>query len=608
MPARPSVPSAAANATDIAREAFRQLAARRIPPTPENYRALYGEISGVPQTSESEATFPEEELKRLAALLEQRRQGQTRLVRELNEGIRSRDWERVIQPLADAMRSFAELQELTWGRLIQELFRQWENKSVPAGRKREMLAHVLSGSGNPRALFGRLEGLRRAWSEGDAADISLLDDADAAEIQSAADSQNAAFAPEAASPLPSAGKAGDLLPEFRALLADVLDGCITQLLADQPRLAEDAAGLAREVRAAVSLSQLEEMRQTLKRFTFRLALLIEDQTELRASLLKLLRLIIENIGELMEDDQWLHGQVAVIRDIVEKPLSQRALDDAEQRMKEIIFKQGQLKASLGEAREALKNILSGFVDHLADFAGATSDYHDAIERCARQISAATHISELEGVLKEVMGATRSIQLSAQRSRDDLNDAQQRARAAEERIQGLEKELSETSHMIRHDQLTGALNRRGLDEMLSKEIARAGRHDLPICVAMLDIDDFKKLNDSQGHVAGDQALIHLASVIRDVLRPQDTVARYGGEEFLIIFPDTAMEEASVAMQRLQRDLTRRFFMFQNQRLLITFSAGIAQLAAGEEKESVIKRADAAMYAAKKSGKNRVMLSE
>jgi diguanylate cyclase len=124
------------------------------------------------------------------------------------------------------------------------------------------------------------------------------------------------------------------------------------------------------------------------------------------------------------------------------------------------------------------------------------------------------------------------------------------------------------------------------------------------VALLDIDDFKKLNDTQGHLAGDEALIHLTKVIRDTLRPQDIVARYGGEEFVILFPETVLDEAVTAMVRLQRDLTRRFFMFQNQKLLITFSAGVAELAPGEKRESVLKRVDTTMYAAKKSGKNRV----
>jgi diguanylate cyclase len=522
-----------------------------------------------------------------------------RLERDMGDAIRRQDWDLLRQALCDPLLTLNDLQHLSWGKLIGELFRQWENRSeITPGKKREGLEHILNNVGNPRTLFTRLESLGRSWSRGEAAlDISLTGEADFAGEASAS--------PTRPAPPVAQSKAGDLLPGLREMLAHTLDECIAPLLADHPDQAQEVRTLAQNIRQAVSLKQLGAVQGSLKRFTFRLALVVEDQAELRASLLKLLRLVVENIGELLQDDQWLHGQIEIIREIVEKPLSQRTLDDAEQRMKEVIFKQSQLKLSLQEAKNALKSLLSGFVDHLADFADATSDYHDTIEKYAGRISAANRIDDLGNVLEEVMRETRTIQTNALRSRDELRLAQQQAREAQERIQSLEKELEETSHLIRHDQLTGVLNRRGLDEALQKEVARAKRRESPICVALLDIDDFKKLNDSQGHVAGDEALIHLTCVIREALRPQDTVARYGGEEFIIVFPETDLSEASSAMIRLQRDLTRRFFLFQNQRLLITFSAGIAQLREGENEASIIQRADAAMYQAKKSGKNRVM---
>jgi diguanylate cyclase len=122
--------------------------------------------------------------------------------------------------------------------------------------------------------------------------------------------------------------------------------------------------------------------------------------------------------------------------------------------------------------------------------------------------------------------------------------------------------------------------------------------------MLDIDNFKVLNDTHGHNTGDAALTHLVTVARACMRPQDTMARYGGEEFVILLPDTSAEHAVEAMQRLQRELTKRFFLQNNERLLITFSAGVAQLEANETPEDAVKRADHAMYLAKRAGKNRV----
>ncbi len=295
----------------------------------------------------------------------------------------------------------------------------------------------------------------------------------------------------------------------------------------------------------------------------------------------------------------------MVREIIDKPLSQRALDDAQRRLKEVLFKQSQLKASLFEAKEAIKQMLAGFVDHLADFAEATSDYHDKIEICAGKISSANDISELENVLGEVMRETRTIQINAQRSRDELRSTQAKVQESEARIRELEQELEATSDLVRHDQLTGVLNRRGLEEIFDKEVARATRHDTVLCVALLDIDNFKKLNDSMGHAVGDEALIHLATVCRETLRPQDTVARYGGEEFIILLPETPLDDAVVALTRLQRELTRKFFLHANEKVLITFSAGVTQMQSTDDQSAVIKRADGAMYQAKQTGKNRVV---
>lgn len=374
---------------------------------------------------------------------------------------------------------------------------------------------------------------------------------------------------------------------------------------ESPQLSTDAKILAADIRQAATADQLQDFLTRLKRFSFKLELLAEDQAELRQSLLGLLRLLVENVTELVLDDHWLHGQIEVVRNIIDKPLSQRAIDDAERRLKEVIFKQSQLKHSLNEAKEALKHMLAGFVDHLAEFADATSDYHDKIESCSSRISAANDITELENVLGEVMRETRTIQLNALRSRDELRLTQQRVKESEDKIKALEKELEVTSNLVRYDQLTGALNRRGLEEMYAKEVARATRHETMLCVSLLDIDNFKKLNDSLGHDAGDEALVHLATVCRESLRPQDIVARFGGEEFIVLLPETGLEDAVTAMTRLQRELTRRIFLHNNEKVLITFSAGVTQVTPDDTQATAFKRADEAMYEAKTSGKNRVV---
>ena len=260
-----------------------------------------------------------------------------------------------------------------------------------------------------------------------------------------------------------------------------------------------------------------------------------------------------------------------------------------------------------EANDRLKQMLATFVDRLGDFSSTTSEYHGKIETCATRISQARNITEISSVLEEVMRETRNMQINTARSHDDMNTMRRRVSEAEHEVERLMAELSQASEMVRVDSLTGALNRKGMEEAMQREVARTRRHDAPLSIALLDIDNFKQINDQLGHRTGDLALQHLANVTRETIRPQDTLARFGGEEFVILLPDTDMDDAVKAMERVQRELTRRYFMSDNNKLLITFSAGVSVLSGNEEPSEAIRRADQAMYLAKRAGKNRVMAS-
>lgn len=590
------------NPSEIARETLRLLASRRMPPSPENYRTIYNEIAG---TSEKLApVFPERELRALLAELPKKTSVQLGLLRQLEQALANKSWEDYRKTIVAFIKEQGEESELGWNVVIGDFLRQWETKQIgltPA-RKRESLEHVLASSTTSNEiLFSRLQNLIKSWSLNSVAtDDMPLVDGNIDDLPEAAQTQ----APTASITTTASGTR-ELLSELRELFAYTLEVAVATQLTEEPEIAADAHALAVAVRSAGTAKDLENLLTGIKRFSFRLELLAEDRAELRTGLLHLLQLLIDNVNELVIDDRWLNGQIEVVRDIVSHPLSVRAIDDAEHRLKDIIFKQSQLKHSLNEAREALKNMLVGFVDHLAEFADSTSDYHDKIEVCAEKISKAEDITQLEDVLAEVMRETKVIQINAQRSRDDLRASRQRVEEADKRINELQSELDKTSSLVRHDQLTGTLNRRGLEEAFEKESARALRRQTPLCVALLDVDNFKKLNDSLGHDAGDAALIHLATVIRETMRPQDTVARFGGEEFIILLPDTSISESTKALVRLQRELTKRFFLHNNEKQLITFSAGVTELRSDDIQATVIKRADEAMYSAKQTGKNRVV---
>jgi diguanylate cyclase len=545
------------NPSEIARETLIVLTSRKLAPTPENYARVFQEIGGiVPET-----------------------------------------------PAGQPAQAPAEQLELAWSTLIQDLLRQLEtpHKGITITRKKDGLETVLSRfASRPDELFEKLQGLLRSWSSAPTAAL------DAPPPPSDATPAGTATAKAAGALKPnSKGEQShqELISQLRELLAQSLENSLTT----QPELSEEIKTLAQQVRGADN-TQLFELSGKLRHFWLKLELRGGDKTKIQEGLARLLRLLVENVGELVADDQWLHGQILTLQEIIANPIDKRVIADAERNLRDAIIKQGSLQKSLSDAKSTLKGLMTTFIDRLGDLSESTGQYHTKIEGYGQKIGGASNLADLGHILEDIMHDTRIIQDSALRSHQDLLFARKQADEAEERIRQLEQELEKVSDLVHEDQLTGVLNRRGMDETFARELHRADRGNTPMCVALLDIDNFKKLNDTLGHQAGDQALVHLANVIKECLRPADTVARYGGEEFVIILPDTPLKEGIDAVERLQRELTKKFFLNNNERILVTFSAGVALRNEKEDQEDLIGRADKAMYIAKKTGKNRVVAAD
>jgi diguanylate cyclase (GGDEF)-like protein len=167
---------------------------------------------------------------------------------------------------------------------------------------------------------------------------------------------------------------------------------------------------------------------------------------------------------------------------------------------------------------------------------------------------------------------------------------------------LEREMAEQA---RTDPLTGALNRRAMEEAALRETSRSIRHGHRLCMIMLDIDHFKLLNDTRGHAAGDYALQALVRTVKTMLRKQDLLARTGGEEFTILLPDTPVDAGLVAAERVRQAVEALDVPFEEASIKFTVSAGVAQLDPSQGGwENMMRRADSAMYEAKELGRNAV----
>jgi diguanylate cyclase (GGDEF)-like protein len=171
---------------------------------------------------------------------------------------------------------------------------------------------------------------------------------------------------------------------------------------------------------------------------------------------------------------------------------------------------------------------------------------------------------------------------------------------------LKRSLDRMQQQLSFDELTGVYNRRGGMSRLKEEFARARRHGRTIAIAMADIDKFKNINDTYGHLAGDKVIQSVAESLKSQLRECDLVIRFGGEEFLVVMPDTTEQQAIQPLDRVRQILAYRPIRFENQTIRCSISIGVASIAP-EETDIIdaLSRADQALYCAKQFGRNRVV---
>ncbi|HJV75031.1 MAG TPA: GGDEF domain-containing protein [Noviherbaspirillum sp.] len=601
------------NPADIAREAFRRLAARRIAPTPEAYREVYDEVAGSREQPPAEKILAD-----LASTLAKGPGDLALFAHRFAESLKTRDWEaygrqlnqfiteRVIAAPGNGSEKSAPSSQAVATKLLEQ------NQAAPAMDKAHSIPLIdeTAPAHQRKITVALVDDVEPPPAR--KIDIPLVDDPTpprAAPPMALVDDEGQPGHTEA-EPFATEPRFNDtqMTRMLREMLVRTLTLPIPALLQGSQELTKESEALAVAIASARSRNALNELAPRFKQFYFRIEMKSADVAEERELLLRLFKLLIENVGELVDDDSWLAGQIANIQEILAGTINYATLLDATRSLKEVIYKQSLLKHSLAEAKNHVKEMVLTVIDRLGAVASNAEEYHQKIERYSEKISKAQNAAELNGILDHVMQDTRIAQLEAQRSHDTMVAVRQEVQAAEARIHELEVQLVQMSELAHEDQLTGSLNRRGLDEVLEREMARAERKKSPLCVALLDLDDFKKLNDTHGHSAGDGALVHLVKVVKDTLRAMDVIARFGGEEFLIVLPHTPLEDAMQSVTRIQRELTKQIFMHENKRLLITFSSGVALWKENEDQATMIARADEALYKAKKAGKNRVIAAD
>jgi diguanylate cyclase len=588
------------NPSVLAREALKRMAARRIAPTPENFARYYHEIAGTELPPAGDADRRVAGSVRHAADANPALPALARLARTLEHD----DLAQFGSTLLALAASPEGAVRHDWGVLLRELIRQLERRQTGASltRKRDALERVLLGFGSDAQLFDKLQALARRWNEvaepaGRPLEVSYPAMAGAESDWAAGSTRLGVLSQQA-----------QTIKQFRELLAQTLELGVAGRLERFPELSEEARRLARETRLVRGTDAQGRHAAELRQFLLGLGARSEGDAALLDAVLGLVGLLVDNIGELGEDDQWLAGQLAAIRELIAAPPTTERIAEAERRFKEVVYKQSLLKRSLGEAKTALRSLIALFVQRLSEMTESTTGYRGRIEGYAGRLRQAADLADLEAIVSELVTDTRSMQVDMRRYHDEMVEARRHAEDAKGKVRKVAAELERLSGQVSQDPLTGALNRRGLDDAMQREMSRAERHNTPLCVGVLDLDQLKRLNDSYGRQVADEALMHVLNIVKKTLRPTDLVARRGGEAFIILFSDTALPQAALATRRLQGELGRRPFLHNHERLPISFSAGVAQLRSDDTQEAAVARADRAMYQAKLQGGNRVVAWE
>ncbi len=564
LPPRDAAPAPAAAqgsalaAATLAKGALRRLAQAQLEPTPENYARAYAEEAGQPPPGARPA---------------------------------GSDGDAEVQAQARA-------QLAAWAALCERLARNLDRsgRQWTTARRKDSLKRVFDGSrSDAQRLLQRLQSLLAAWETdqpGDPAQTGIDDPPAEATRRSEAGAGAGAWPPVAAG----------LVGTVRAALPPALP-LAERLAGELARLADELASDGATPACAAAIESV--CVQARRLFVGRHRLLDE--------LTNLCRELTAGLTELAEDDSWARGQCQALQAALGQHdgLDSRGLRAAGALLADTRRQQQRLRGERQAARDALKQLIHDMLLEVGELGDQAGRFQQATAAHAAAIERADTLEGLAEVVKSLLHDTRAVQSAVGQSQQRLQADQARASEMEARVRELEGELRRLSEEVSTDALTQVANRRGLDQAFEAESARAAREQgaggAGLAVGLIDIDNFKKLNDSLGHAAGDVALKTLAAAVRERLRPVDHLARFGGEEFVVLLPGIEVTEAQQVLTRLQRSLSEALFLHDGREVFVTFSGGVTAWRAGEALQTCLARADEALYEAKRTGKNRTCIA-
>lgn len=309
----------------------------------------------------------------------------------------------------------------------------------------------------------------------------------------------------------------------------------------------------------------------------------DDIAEIRESVFSL---IFVYISETNQDRDKVN---VFVRDIVGKIL------DIESKLATTY----QQTDSIIQSNEGFESVLTGKIGELKN----NSDVASSLETLKAQVN--EHLAAIETTLKKKQVRDRAIREAAEKHRFAFKTGfaklKQELDEATKYSEELEKKLNQ-------DQLTGAHNRRAYDNRIEEEMERFLRYGRSFSLLIIDADHFKQINDKYGHAIGDKCLQEIIKRSLPLLRKNDMLARYGGEEFAVIMPETDVQGAQIAAEKIRATIEKIEFIYKKETVKVTVSIGISEAREGDvNQQQIFERADIAVYQAKEQGRNRVQIN-
>jgi len=256
-----------------------------------------------------------------------------------------------------------------------------------------------------------------------------------------------------------------------------------------------------------------------------------------------------------------------------------------------------------KARKSIASILTEVAISLRQTGGEADHFSKSLGIFDESCESAESLHDIYGLLKTVMEETKGMQQSMQQLQQDFS-------IKSKDLDKLRQELDQVRKQASTDALTGLFNRTTFFNTMEEIDTESDPMLNPYCVAMLDIDQFKRVNDTFGHLVGDKVIRFVADTLRQSTKGQDCAARYGGEEYALILPNTSLQNAVILCDKIREHIAKTGLVRTGTRESlgqITISAGVAQNRSGESRMDLLSRADKALYQAKKNGRNRVAAS-